>query len=95
MRSLQQDRDALAELRWPFPEANGRGKVQGGAGPRVASPGHELFGVLLAGGEFGGCGVGEGFLVEAHAAADEPVERLRPKEDQQARLTASQWRSRF
>ncbi len=49
----------------------------------VAGPGDELFGVLLAGGELGGCGVGEGFLVEAQAAAGEPEERVGPQGDEQ------------
>ncbi len=38
---------------------------------------------MLAAGEFGGGGIGEGFLVEAHAAAEEPVEWLGPEEDQE------------
>jgi hypothetical protein len=49
-------------------------------GAGAARPGEELLGVVEAAGAVGGGSVGEGFLVEADRAAEEPVEGLRPEE---------------
>ena len=65
-----------------LPRGRRRRRGEGGAAAGVAGPGDELFGVLLAAGELGGCGVGEGFLVKAQAAAGEPEERVGPEGDE-------------
>ena len=69
--------------------------MQGGAGGRCSGPGDELFGVSLAAGDLGGCGVGEGFLVEPQAAAGEPEERVCPQGDEQDVRRATHCRSRL
>ena len=70
-------------MRRAFPEADGAGEARGALRTRTARPGEELLGVVEAAGAVGGGGVGEGFLVEADRAAEEPVEGLRPEEDEQ------------